>query len=175
MPGPFVRTVLEQAWADVLALTLLRQGEDSESYRKRIEIADRLIESSAPATETNTPSPPPEELREEIETGLSQVGYHQEDIRAVVNRLLVPDSAANDDVAPLSRTELASKLASKPRLGDDPGGDSFDEAGRNDAMSSATELNPSLMHWNNVGKDHDRAEKTRTSTSSSDFIVSPAG
>jgi len=119
-PGPFVRTVLEQAWADVLALTLLRQGETSDSYRKRIEIADRLIDSSTPATADKPATAPPEELREEIETGLSQIGYHQEDIRAVVNRLLVPDSAANDD-APLSRTELASKLASKPRLGDDPG------------------------------------------------------
>ena len=120
-PNMFVRTVLEQAWADVLALTLLRQGESSDAYRKRIEVADRLIASSAtPAPKGGAAEPQNEELREEIETGLSQIGYHQEDIRAVVDRLLVPDSAANDD-APISKTELASKLASKPRLGDDPG------------------------------------------------------
>ncbi|MEP6939430.1 MAG: DUF1631 family protein, partial [Rudaea sp.] len=120
-PNMFVRTVLEQAWADVLALTLLRQGEGSEAYRKRIDVADRLIESSTtPARKDSPAEPPSEELREEIESGLSQIGYHQEDIRAVVDRLLVPDSAANDD-APISKTELASKLAAKPRLGDEPG------------------------------------------------------
>ena len=145
MPGPFVRTVLEQAWADVLALTLLRQGETSDSYRKRIEIADRLIESSAPTPAgAEAPPPPPEELREEIETGLSQIGYHQEDIRAVVNRLLVPDSAANDDVAPLSRTELASKLASKPRLGDDPGNTKPLEAAAK--RRAALQLNAAEQH-----------------------------
>ena len=118
-PGPFVRTLLEQAWADVLALTLLRQGESSDAYKKRIDVADRLIESSAAAQKGDASAQPPsEELREEIETGLSQVGYHEDDIQAVVKRLFVPEGAANEAEL-ISETELANKLASKARLGDD--------------------------------------------------------
>lgn len=123
-PGAFVRTLLEQAWSDVLALTLLRQGESSDVYKKRIEVADRLIQSSTASKNGEVDaSAQNEELREEIESGLSQVGYHEEDIQAVVKRLLMPDGAANDDEV-ISDTELAIKLAAKARLGE---GDRADE------------------------------------------------
>src|SRR6185503_1659743 len=42
-PNKLVRTILEQAWTDVLALTLLRQGEHSDAYKKRLAVADRLL------------------------------------------------------------------------------------------------------------------------------------
>ena len=42
-PGKLVRTLLEQAWTDVLALTLLRQGETSEVYQKRLSVAEQLL------------------------------------------------------------------------------------------------------------------------------------
>ena len=116
-PGKLVRTILEQAWTDVLALTLLRQGENSETYKKRLAVADRLLATETSGHGGQVATPPPE-LREEIETGLDQVGYHKDDIQAVVKRLFVPEQAANEE-NPSSNTEIAIKLKSKVRLGDD--------------------------------------------------------
>jgi hypothetical protein len=114
-PGKLVRTILEQAWTDVLALTLLRQGENSDTYKKRLAVADQLLAAS---TGRDGNAKPPIALREEIETGLDQVGYHKDDIQAVVKRLFVPEQAANEE-NPDSNTEIAIKLKSKARLGDD--------------------------------------------------------
>lgn len=114
-PGKLVRTILEQAWTDVLALTLLRQGEESETYKKRLAVADQLL---AAGTGRDGEAKPPIALREEIETGLDQVGYHKDDIQAVVKRLFLPEQAANE-ANPDSNTEIAIKLKSKARLGDD--------------------------------------------------------
>lgn len=116
-PSKLVRTVLEQAWTDVLALTLLRQGEDSDIYKKRLAVADQLLEADSGRDGENKPAP---ELRQEIETGLDQVGYHQDDVQAVVKRLFLPQEAANEE-NPNSNTEIAIKLKSKARLGDTTG------------------------------------------------------
>jgi hypothetical protein len=114
-PGKLVRTILEQAWTDVLALTLLRQGENSDTYKKRLAVADQLLAASSGRDGSTKP---PLALREEIETGLDQVGYHKDDIQAVIKRLFVPEQAANEE-NPNSNTEIAIKLKSKARLGDD--------------------------------------------------------
>jgi hypothetical protein len=111
-PNKLVRTLLEKAWTDVLALTLLRQGENSETYKQRLAVADQLLASGG-----GRDSKPPMALRAEIETGLGQVGYHKDDIQAVVKHLFLPEEAANDE-NPSSNTELAIKLKSKTRLGD---------------------------------------------------------
>ena len=113
-PSKLVRTLLEQAWTDVLALTLLRQGENSEAYASRLAVADKLLATSA---SRSGDSKVPASLREEIETALDQVGYHRDDIQTIVKRLFEPESAHGDD--PSSSTEIAIKLKSKPHLGDD--------------------------------------------------------
>jgi hypothetical protein len=114
-PNKLVRTLLEQAWTDVLALTLLRQGENSETYAKRLNVADQLIAAtSTRGGEIKAPA----ELRGEIETALDQVGYHKDDVQAVVKRLFTPGEAeAGEEVA--TNTEIAIKLKSKARLGED--------------------------------------------------------
>ncbi len=112
-PNKLVRTLLEQAWTDVLALTLLRQGENSEMYRKRLGVADQLL---ALTKNRGSDAAPPPELRNEIETALGQVGYHKDDVQAVVKRLFMPEEAANEEEG-VSNTEIAIKLKSKPRLG----------------------------------------------------------
>jgi hypothetical protein len=116
-PTSFVKSLLEQAWADVLALTLLRQGESSPAYRKRIDVADRLIESSIAARQGEPVAQPPDDLREEIETGLSQIGYHADDIQAVVRRLFVPEDAANE--ASIGEAPPGDDPVIKARLGGD--------------------------------------------------------
>ena len=113
-PNKLVRTLLEQAWTDVLALTLLRQGENSQTYAKRLQVADQLIAATGARAEAKAPP----ELRAEIETALDQVGYHKDDVQAVVKRLFTPGEVVDGEEA-VTNTEIAIKLKSKPRLGDD--------------------------------------------------------
>ncbi|MEN6539122.1 MAG: DUF1631 family protein [Mizugakiibacter sp.] len=108
--SPLVRTMLEQAWTDALALSILRHGEDSRAYRERLAIADRLLKPGAAEDK--------EELRREIERGLGQVGLHDADATQVAQRL-VEGAAANDDEMPTSQTELALKLKQRQRLGEE--------------------------------------------------------
>lgn len=121
-PPALIKTLLEQAWTDVLALTLLRQGETSEAYRKRLAVADQLLETNTESLGAVPDDARHRALRQEVEAGLSQVGYHGEDVQAVVRRLFGgPSAAANDD--PASLTELAIKLKARSRLGGDADGD----------------------------------------------------
>jgi hypothetical protein len=115
-PSRLLRTLLEQAWTDVLALTVLRQGEKSDIYRKQLAVADQLIAVGG-AMQTMLDNPLAATWREEIETGLSQVGYHDDEIHAVVDRLFAPEQVADDDSA-ISQTDLAMRLKSKMRLGE---------------------------------------------------------
>lgn len=114
-PSKLVRTLLEQAWTDVLALTLLRHGENSDLYIKRLAVADKLLAVNA---SRSGDAKVPAALREEIETALDQVGYHRDDVLTIVTRLFEPEDAHGDD--PSSNVEIAIKLKAKPHLGDDP-------------------------------------------------------
>ncbi|HSE11399.1 MAG TPA: DUF1631 family protein, partial [Rudaea sp.] len=89
-PKRLLRTLLERAWTDVLALTLMSQGEKSEAYRKQLAVADQLIAASG--ANRGAGEPPAAALRREVEKGLSQVGYHKDEIHAVVKRLLSPET-----------------------------------------------------------------------------------
>jgi hypothetical protein len=113
----FTHTLLNQAWTDVMALTSLRHGEDSETWRQQLGVAERLI---AIARE-NRPTPPPDaaELRHEIESSLAQVGYQADEVAAIAQRLVAPGSGSEDDAA--SRTELTMRLKARARLGADQG------------------------------------------------------
>ncbi len=113
-PPALIRTLLEQAWTDVLALTVLRHGEDSAAYRERLEVADRLI--ALAETGGGTDSAADRALKLEVETGLAQVGYHVEDIRSVVKRLFNLVDEATGEEAP-SATDVAIKLRARSRLG----------------------------------------------------------
>lgn len=115
----FTHTLLSQAWTDVMALTSLRQGEDSEAWKQHLEIAERLISvAKAP------PGAPPisgEEalaLRTDIQSSLTQVGYHAEEATAIAQRLVDPQAGAEDDSC-ASRTELTMRLKARARLGED--------------------------------------------------------
>lgn len=112
-PSPLVRTLLEQAWTDALALTILRQGEDSSAFHRRLAVADQLVRRE-PAAAT----PADAKLREELDIGLSQVGLHGDDVHAVLGRLFPSGKAANDEEA-VSSTQIAMKLKARARLGGD--------------------------------------------------------
>ena len=120
-PRALIRTLLEQAWTDVLALTVLRQGEDSPVYRDRLGFVDALVRYGRGDVAETAP-PRREALREALEGGLSQIGFHVEDIQSVGDRLFgprhgAPSQAANDDPATL--TEVAARLKAHSRFGEE--------------------------------------------------------
>lgn len=107
----FVRTLLSQAWSDVLTLTLLRHGEASDEWRSHKEATTQIVTASA-----GTASAPPG-LEQRIEHALALVGYHADEAGAIARRLTIGRDDQEDD--PASRTELAMKLKARARLGED--------------------------------------------------------
>jgi hypothetical protein len=91
-PSPLVRTLLEQAWTDALALTILRQGEDSSAFHRRLAVADQLLRRSPHAD-----TPADKMLKQELDIGLSQVGLHGDDVKAVLGRLFPGSKTAAND------------------------------------------------------------------------------
>ena len=113
---PAVRTLLEHAWTDALALAALRRGENGVEFKRRVAVARELAQRRpAPAA-----SAADEALRSDLEAGLCQVGLHNEDVRSVLASLFPPSAAQ----APLPSAELAriaTTLKDKTRLGGEPG------------------------------------------------------
>ncbi|MDR3447285.1 MULTISPECIES: DUF1631 family protein [unclassified Dyella] len=109
-PRGLLRTLLERAWSDVLALTLLRHGEDSEAFTSRLRTTDQLL-GQHPVTDRHL-------LQAEVEAGLQQIGMHAEEAVQVAQRLLgIPaQSPASQETA--TTTELALKLKQRQRLGE---------------------------------------------------------
>ncbi|HEY0333910.1 MAG TPA: DUF1631 domain-containing protein [Stenotrophomonas sp.] len=109
-PPKFVQALLKQAWSDVLTLTLLRQGEQSEDWAERQQATERIAEVTCrPAG-----GPPDIALGSEVESALLHVGYHRDEAGAIARRLSTP--GGEDDVT--SRTELTAKLKARSRLGE---------------------------------------------------------
>ncbi|MET0548779.1 MAG: DUF1631 domain-containing protein [Xanthomonas sp.] len=108
-PPGFVQTLLQQAWSDVLVLTLLRQGEDSETWRERIGLAERIVEVTCRSDGASDGA-----LAERVCQALLQVGYHQQEAEAIARRLSTPGGAD----ATTSRTELSVRLKAHTRLGE---------------------------------------------------------
>jgi len=109
----FSRALLNQAWADVLTLTLLRQGEGSDAWARQVDATRRITEACTRDDAERDP-----ELVAHIESALAQVGYHGDEASVIAQRLTSsrPDEEEGD---PASRTELAMKLKARTRLGED--------------------------------------------------------
>ncbi len=108
-PRGLLRALLDRAWSDVLALTLLRHGEDSEPFRAQLAITDQLL--------GNLPVGDRLQLQVDVESGLQQIGMHAEEAVQVAQRLLgagKPDPA----VELPSATDLALRLKQHQRLGE---------------------------------------------------------
>ncbi|TPG11701.1 DUF1631 family protein [Rhodanobacter glycinis] len=108
-PRGLLRALLDRAWSDVLALTLLRHGEDSEPFRSQLAITDQLL--------GRLPVDDRLQLQVEVESGLQQIGMHAEEAVQVAQRLLgagTPDPA----VELPSATDLALRLKQHQRLGE---------------------------------------------------------
>ena len=129
----FSATLFEQAWADALTLSLLRNGETSEIWRRQLETTARLVDACT-AGSSEEPDP---DLLASVQDTLGQVGYHDDDA-ATIARMLA--SGRNDDSALVSRTELIMQMKSRARLGEQSSLQSAPErAARTDAEQAAWE------------------------------------
>ena len=127
-PSPLVRTLLEQAWTDALALTILRQGEDSSAFHRRLAVADQLLRRSPHAD-----TPADRMLKQELDVGLSQVGLHGDDVKAVLGRLFPGGKTAANDAGKAPAEERAASTAGAPA----GAADGAAPAAANDAKTAA--------------------------------------
>lgn len=111
----FTRTLLNQAWTDVMALTSLRHGEDSATWKQHLETAKKLVSLAKPGAAAAAESEVPA-LQKEVADSLRQVGYHEAESDAIAKRLIAPTTEASADDA-ASRTELLMRMKSANRLG----------------------------------------------------------
>lgn len=110
----FTRTLLNQAWTDVMALTSLRHVEDSWAWTQHLETAKKLVSLAKPGAAAAQAEAPA--LQKEVAESLRQVGYHEAESDAIAKRLIAPATEAGvDDAA--SRTELLMRMKSANRLG----------------------------------------------------------
>ena len=112
----FTRALLTQAWTDVLALTALRHGENSEQWIRQVEVAKQIAAAAAVGARPDHDATG--ELGRHVEESLKQVGYHADEAAAIGQRLTAAGSTEDD---PASRTELAMKLKARARLGESLG------------------------------------------------------
>lgn len=111
-PRGLLRALLERAWSDVLALTVLRHGEDSEAFRQQLAITDQLL-GRLPVSDRD-------QLQQDVESGLQQIGMHAEESVQVAQRLLGAKPAETAPDLP-SATDLALRLKQHQRLGEHSG------------------------------------------------------
>lgn len=112
----FHRNMLRQAWADVLTLAHLRHGEDAEEWIALVGDTRDLVLAGARI------APAPEGLAAQVEQWLVTVGHHVDDAARIARILTAAPEGDVDDAA--SRTELAMRLKSRVRLGEDAGAES---------------------------------------------------
>jgi len=117
----FTHTLLSQAWTDVMALTALRSGEDSDAWKQHLNVAERLIQvAKAGPGQSPISAEEAQQLKQELESSLTQVGYQGDEATAITERLIDPQSGKEGDSA--SRTELTMRLKSRARFGEDVAG-----------------------------------------------------
>ena len=110
---PLVRALLENAWSDALTLTLLRDGEDSEAYRRRLAAVDQLLE--APTGRDNT------RLAADFNHGLTQVGLQATEAEQITRYALdQPQEPVSSTSAPVpTQTELLIRLKARRKADED--------------------------------------------------------
>lgn len=107
----FHRILVDQAWADVLSLTVLRNGEQSEAWQELLQASAKLLDAATHEAPGNIDMT----LLDYACGALEQVGYHADDAKAIVSQLVNQDMDATDLA---SRTELLVQLRARARLGE---------------------------------------------------------
>ena len=105
----FHAILLEQAWVDVLSLSLLRSDQDSNDWKELENATVTIVEAGTSPGHTPNPA-----FLARLQDALGQVGYHAEDAAGIARQLA--NGRVDEDLA--SRTELIVQLKSRARLGE---------------------------------------------------------
>lgn len=137
---PLVSHLLEGAWADVLALTELRQSADSPLYHERLQAAEQLVRCFDLAHPVSRQEYV--DLRPVLEEGLGLVGFHPQEAERTLNavgELVVEGEALLPALAPEVEQAITELVKNKTRLGQDQ------EAPKVEVNSNATPEKQSLL------------------------------
>jgi hypothetical protein len=110
---PLVRALLENAWTDALTLTLLREGENSEAYRRRLAAAEQLLGSPVERDDAR--------LAAELNHGLTQVGLQATEADQITRYALdMPQRPVGQAATPPpTQTELLIRLKARHKPGEE--------------------------------------------------------
>jgi hypothetical protein len=102
------RTLVHQAWVDVLTLTALRNGAHGGEWLRQIETTRQILD-------VVTGAPAPADLATRIRDALTAIGTHEDEARMIAAYLGASDAIDDDTAA--TRTELVMRLKARARLG----------------------------------------------------------
>jgi hypothetical protein len=145
-PRGLLRALLDRAWSDVLALALLRHGEDSEAFAERLRLTDQLL--------GRLPVEDPLQLRLAVEDHLQQIGMQAEEAEQVAQRLI-----GGGEPHPAKPIELATRqapVAASGAVADMPALSAYAQAAE---PPSATDLALRLKHRQRLGEQ--RGQESR--------------
>ena len=117
-PPAAVRTLLESAWTDVIALGYLRQGYDHPQTHERLGFVDRLIELFGHGRPLPERRFEVQKLHSLFEDGLASIGYHDDAVGkawADIARLV---EEVGDESAHAAETAVRELVEQQPRLGE---------------------------------------------------------
>lgn len=114
----YTRSILQGAWTDVLVLTELRNGADSQNWRLLKETAESIIMSDGnPDPGAMAVTGP--DLAKLILEALQLVGYNTDEAQAVTNRLLDAGTTA-EEAAEEQEAEAATPLETERKQREKP-------------------------------------------------------
>lgn len=134
-----VMALLDSAWTDAIALTLLRQGVDHPKSRERIELVDRLLAIYEHPQSASLKHAALDGLRGSLEEGLAAVGFHDDAIVAAWNDLSKLIDASHERAQQAAADAISALIRQKPRLGGDAGPATAGSAGVETWQSAADE------------------------------------
>ncbi len=111
-----IRHILTRPWANVLVLTILRQGEGSHPWKTSLRVADELVWAAMPkqtdAERARLRALTPE-LEKALRQGLAMVAYHENDVRQLLAELNRFYERQLDPAAPAYEEPLAEAPATE--------------------------------------------------------------
>lgn len=117
-PPDAVRALLETAWTDSIALSLLRQGVDSPKTRERLLIVDQLVSVFADKRTPEEQRNALDDLRAPLEEGLAAVGFHEDAIAKTWSDISQLVQAPAEEAARATHS-IVEMIKQKPRLGEE--------------------------------------------------------
>ncbi len=105
--GP-LRALFDDAWADVLALALLRQGENSTLFATLLVITDQLL--------GRLPAGDRQRLQQSVEQGLQQIGLHGGEATRMAQSLIAAGHSDEDDRARRRSRSSTAPVTQQPAM-----------------------------------------------------------